>query len=465
MQACRTADQLLRTALAATPRRHRLPPLAGVGAGPLAAEADWALAQALEAARLALLAGSAPAEGTREQFLAALAALVRAGVAGPQPDAALQAAVLRAHDPDVAEHARLAARAVADRRELRATIDAVAHPARLPQPGHGPTADTARELHGLARSGDWPGLRAAAQRLRSQPPSPDAAALVGLGERLLAAPGLHRLERGAALRTHPAVQRYLALCGPAAGTPEAARDGRVAGARGRAAEAATAEAFEAIANVLRRRVGGALRVVRGLRTPADWPGERARAKDEWDVALLCEDAECACNLLLLAEAKASPSAVAADLPRLLRGLDQLSRAAAGTRHPFECLEGVVALRGESLQALAPVGARPPAQVVYSCLADPEPRPRVLSVASRAILWTEPASLAYADRLQRGDTPAADVLRPVWDDLLHAPRLRAVLEQGALARTAHEALVHPHDLLAALEALGPGSASPAGGVEA
>jgi hypothetical protein len=41
---------------------------------------------------------------------------------------------------------------------------------------------------------------------------------------------------------------------------------------------------------------------------------------------------------------------------------------------------------------------------------------------------------------------------VWEDLATAPRLRSALHQYDTARAVREAMVHPRDLLAAVEAV-------------
>jgi hypothetical protein len=74
---------------------------------------------------------------------------------------------------------------------------------------------------------------------------------------------------------------------------------------------------------------------------------------------------------------------------------------------------------------------------------------VLSAASKSVLLTEPASLAFARRWAAGEAPSHEELSPVWEALAGAPRLRAALHQWETTRAVREAMLHPQDLLAAL----------------
>jgi hypothetical protein len=441
------ADAILAAALRSVPRRHRLPLLQWDPAWPPTRDPDAALACAIEGARVAQEAGRAPAPTNRALFLAALAAQLRVAAAPAGGDPALRLAALRVHDAPVREHAALVATAADDRRAMRMLVDAAAHPGKLRGLPATPARDAAAQLHTLASSGDWAGLRAGAERLLALA---DAAPWHALAAAVRDAPALARLEREADLRRLPAVQHALALAASVAGAARANGSGG-ADRRGRAAERATEAAFGAIAGVLDAACGGARRhrVVHGLRTPAGWPGDRARSKDEWDVALLREDeAGDAFDVVLLAEVKAGPAAVVADLPRLLRGLRQLAQAADGA-HRFASSDGEVMLQGRSLRALQPGGREPPPHVVYACPAAATAPPRLLDAGSRAVLWNEPASLAAAWRVGLGEAIADGDLLPVWEALLHAPRLHGVLAQGETARIARAAALDPHELLEAV----------------
>nr|MBA2674952.1 hypothetical protein [Ramlibacter sp.] len=65
---------------------------------------------------------------------------------------------------------------------------------------------------------------------------------------------------------------------------------------------------------------------------------------------------------------------------------------------------------------------------------------------------EPASLALAHRLQRGEEAPHTGLAPVWDALVAEPRLRSALHQYDTARAVRDAMLHPDDLLATVARL-------------
>jgi hypothetical protein len=81
----------------------------------------------------------------------------------------------------------------------------------------------------------------------------------------------------------------------------------------------------------------------------------------------------------------------------------------------------------------------------------ETQPAILGAAAKSVLAVEPASLAFALRLARGQAASHEELAPVWEALAHAPRLRAALHQVDTAQAAREAMIDPADLLAWLEA--------------
>lgn len=447
-----SASDLLRQAVLAAPRRYLLPDLPADAVAACALGAEAALAWAIEQARVArspdvrasplARARAAPATAeARAVFLRALAALVRRAMAGEGGLADVQAAVLRAHDPAVDAWQRLCDQAAADGRAVRRAVDAVAHPGKTRRLPAGPQRARLERLHRLAHEEAW-------ARLLSELPDQ---------------PALQRLARADALRALPAVQRYRALRArhaPPAGSDAAAGVGRAAGEAGAQAERAVVAAFEAMArrlDGLDARSAAAHRhcVIQGLLPPRDLPGSSAQAKDEWDVALLRRDDDGHTHeLLLLAEVKASPAAAATDLPRLLRGLRRLAGAAADRAWTFRSAQGEVAIDGASLQRLhVPGGALPP-HVIYACTAEPEPHPLWLGAAARALLLAEPASLAFAHQVALGHEPPDEALAPAWAALRSAPRLRGVLHQRPTAQAARAAMLHPDDLLAALEALLP-----------
>jgi hypothetical protein len=193
-------------------------------------------------------------------------------------------------------------------------------------------------------------------------------------------------------------------------------------------------------------------VLRGLRTPAGLAGSAQGAKVEWDAAIVRRTDGETHDVVLLAEAKAAPAAAASDLPRLLRGLALLAQADANAACMFAAAEGAVRLGGASLRALQPVGSALPQRVVYLCPAPREARPAMLDPATRATLLSQPASLRFAAACSAGASPEPSGLVPVWDAVLHEPRLRAVLRQYDTACRAREAMLHPDDLRAAVDAL-------------
>jgi len=412
---------LLLAALRAAPRRYRMPPLPADAAAAAAAGTDTALAFALESVR----AGRRDAQ---ELFLRSLARLIRAALAPQDGDPAFQALVLRAQHPEVDEYVHLAAQLIADRRAVRAAVDAVAHPGKLRGMAPGALRDALAEIHGLAAEGFWPELITALQR----------ASLATL----LAGPALQRLARGNELLQAEAVQRYLVLCsqrGPLAGSDEATTQGRASARLGEIAEHDTVQAFRKIAGVLH-----GCRVVRSLRTPPGFPGEAGKAKDEWDAAIVHGQ-----DIVLLAEVKAAPAAAAPDFARLFRGLQRLAHANAQDSYVFLSADGQVRLAGESLRRLRPHGRTLPPHVIYCCCAPAESQPPMLSAASKAVLLAEPASLAFAEQLTAGRSPPDADLAPVWDALATASHLRSALHQYETAQAVREAMLHPDDLLAAV----------------
>jgi hypothetical protein len=189
--------------------------------------------------------------------------------------------------------------------------------------------------------------------------------------------------------------------------------------------------------------------VRSLRPPRGFPGETNKAKDEWDAAIVRPGLDGADEIVLLAEIKASPAAATSDLSRLLRGLRRLAQADPDRTYAFASADGETTIAGTSLCRLRPHGHSLPPHVIYCCSAPAEAHPPFLSAATKAVLLGEPASLAFACRLDRGEAPPDSDLLAVWDALAQEPRLRSALYQYETAKQVRDAMVHPLDLLSAM----------------
>ncbi len=441
----------LHAALRDAPRRYRMPPLPADAAAAEAAGAETALAFALEGVRTATAAGHAPPEALRAVFTNALHTLIRKAMAPEGGDPAFQAQVLRLRAPAVDTYARLAAQARQDARALRTAVNALAHPARLAQRPPGALRERLAQLHAHAVAHAWAELRQAAEALAAE--RLDEPLLCDTLARLLARPALARMAQRAALQGDVDVRRYRALVaqrGPLAASAAAAAQGRASARAGAAAEAQTLAAFAGIAEHLNTLAPADARfhAVHGLRNPLALPAAD-KAKGEWDVVLLRDAAGSdAADLVLVAEVKASPAAAAPDLPRLLRGLATLAAADGSREYRFRSTRGELLLRGASLRRLQPKGRHLPPHAIYCSAAD-EPVAPMLSAAARAVLMAEPASLALGAAIAVGDPAAPDSLEPVWQ-ALHAPRLRTAVHQYDTARAVREVMLHPQDLLAALE---------------
>jgi hypothetical protein len=446
----------LLAALAAAPRRYRMPPLPVDAAAATALGGDTALVFAIEVARSGSLRGAPAPAGVPALFTRSLAQLIRTALAAQGGDPVFQALVLQAQEPAVAEFVQLTAQRAADDRAIRAATDAVAHPGKLrASSAAGPLCDALSRLHGLAASQAWAELEQAARQLLDEDTAQDARLRDALGA-IVTHPALERLRRMEALQTQPAVRRLRALGeqrGPMAGSAAAAAQGRIAARVGDDAERATVQALQAVAHWLNGGAAGpgGYRVVRSLRPPAGFPGEAGKAKDEWDAAIVRTSSEgSAADIVLLAEVKASPAAATSDASRLHRGLLRLAHASADASYPFASADGRVFLTGASLRALRPQGRTLPPNVIYCCTAPPETQPQMLSAAAKAVLLAEPASLAFADQLTRGASPDPDALAPVWEALTTAPQLRSALHQYDTARAVREAMLHPDDLARAAQ---------------
>ena len=449
---------LLARVLSLTERRYRAPTLPASAAQARTRSAATALAFAIEHARRALERRETPAFELQELFIASLARLVGDALRPEGGDAAYQALVLRHRVPQVAEHAQwLATTAAGDHRAIRAAVGAVAHPEKLQRLPAGPLHDELSRLHEAASAGAWDSVLQVAQTLVA-----DEALAPPQRQRLQALarhPALGRLRRQAALASNEDVQRYQALCaqqGPPAGSQQAAQQGAAAGRRGAQTEAHVVQALHRLAQWLSGHdtEQARYRVVNALLVPARFPGDASRAKGEWDAALLRGSARHEGeDLCLLVEVKAAPDAAVPDFPGLLRGLQRLSRAGEHEVHAFSSGQGEVRIRAASLRPLRPIGHALPPQVVYCCDGPVDGAPRLLSAASRGLLLSHEACLSYACRLAAENSmPPVDDLGPVWDDLLHAPRLQSVLHQYQTLRAVREAMVHPQDLLTAIAAV-------------
>ncbi|VTU18549.1 hypothetical protein H6CHR_01003 [Variovorax sp. PBL-H6] len=431
-----------------------MPPLPPDAAAAASVGVGATLAFALEGARTVHESGSPTPPRTEAFFTHALAELIRRALAPEGGDPAFQALVLQAQSAEVREHVRLAAQVASDRRAVRAATDAMGHPGKLRDMPSGRTRDALARLHRLAADGAWTELAAAAEK----PSAQDIAAgepVRPLLEELRSSPSLQRLVHGSALLRDEAVQRYLRLSerrGPLGGSDAAAASGRASARLGEMAEHATAQAFGAITDLLNRHheQGAAYRVVRSLRPPRGFPGETNKAKDEWDAAIVRSGQGGAGEIVLLAEIKASPAAATSDFSRLLRGLKRLAHADPDRTYAFASAAGEAHVAGMSLCRLRPDGHSLPPHVIYCCSAPTESHPPFLSAATKAVLLGEPAAFEFACRLARGEAPPASDLLPVWDALAKEPRLRSALYQYETAKRVREAMVHPLDLLSALE---------------
>lgn len=453
---------LLDLTLRAIPRRYRVGPMPAARSGLEVSDPATALAIAIEQARVALSADAEPSSACERLFLDSLSQLIRDALRESGGDSAFQAMVLRHQSPLVREYASLSAHAQADRRAVRTAVDAFAHPGKRRGMPAGPLADALASLHAAAAAEDWGALTQGAERLLAAQPS-DAATSPAISaplERLLNDPALARLRRMKTLSADSLVQRYQHLWqrqGPRPGTPQAAAQGLDARRRGVAVEALAEDAIAAMATQLAQRTGESYRVVTSMHVPASIPGNADRAKTEWDVALLRQSAGDAAapvwDVCLLVEAKASTDAATTDLPRLLRGLRLLAHADAQTTYVFESHQGPVRLRGAALAALSADDADLAGTILYFSDAPADTAPRLLNAACRMQLLSAQESLDFASALAAGEAPDASALSPVWQQLLVAPRWRAVLNQFALLRQVRELMVHVDDVHAAITRLG------------
>ncbi|HEY9273239.1 3-deoxy-D-arabino-heptulosonate 7-phosphate synthase [Achromobacter sp.] len=450
---------LLDATLRRTARRYRVPPISKIPAEGV--PPATALAVAIEQARLSLESGAAP-PAIKQAFLDALARLIRDAMRESDGDPVFQAMLLRHRLAPVREYASLAARAAQDRREIIAAANAIAHPAKVERTPAGAAREAMAALQAAAASESWTTLPQAARRLLNLPVDSQPAATSAVLDRLLASPALEHLQRLDVLAADADVRRYRALWerqGPRPGSATALAEGNASRLRGDAVEAQALQALEALARRLNDADGReAYQAVSSMHVPPSLPVNAERAKSEWDAALLRKaegaDAPPAWDLCLLLEAKASADAAATDFPRLLRGLRLLAHADPQTDYAFNTRQGRFPLRGASLRALPADGPQLDTRVLYFCDGPADAIPRLLSAASRMQLLSAQPSLEYADRLAQGLDAALETLDPVWRLLLESAQWTGVLQQYPTLCQARELMVHPDDLMAAIDSATP-----------
>ncbi|QBY51300.1 3-deoxy-D-arabino-heptulosonate 7-phosphate synthase [Cupriavidus oxalaticus] len=461
------APSLLDATLRTVARRYRLPASAAAISGLQSPSPATTLALAIEQARATVARGEAPAAALKERFIDALAQLIREALRADAGDPVFLAMVMRHRAPHVREYASLSAGADQDRREIRAAVNAIAHPGRQQRLVPGPWREALALLHACAAASSWSALHDAVRSLADLPEIANGAP--GLA-RLLDSPALKRLQRLDALASDDQVRQYQLLWerhGPRSGSAGASAQGVAARQRGAATEAQTAQALEALARQLNEaeRASASYRVVTSMRVPASIPAEHERAKTEWDAVLLRQlppiEEIPVWEICLLAEAKASVDAATTDLPKLLRGLRLLAHADKDAVYAFETRQGTVRLHGASLSALRADAAGVAGTVLYCCDAPAEAGPRLLGAASRMQLLSAHASLEFASALalaqtaqtsDTADTADMAVLEPVWHQLLESPRWHSVLNQYPTLWQVRELMVHPDDLMAAINSI-------------
>lgn len=337
---------LLDETLRIVARRYRVPAtLAGDTDPTVSSQRHCAtrLAVAIDQARQALARADTPPASVKQCFIDALAQLIHEAMRPDQGDPAIQAMVLRHQAPQVREYASLSAGAEADRRDVVAAVNAIAHPAKLERMPAGALRTVLARLQAAASAASWAALAAAVAQLESlrgtasdpgkdladgpanapdntaandpdnasanapdnasaNAPASDPAtdpttdpandtALARSLSRLRDGAALERLQRLDELALDPWVRRYQALWnrnGPRSGSPGAVAQGVAAQQRGAAVEARASQALQALADRLNAGPDGnaAYRVVTSMRVPPALPGDADRAKSEWDAALL-----------------------------------------------------------------------------------------------------------------------------------------------------------------------------------
>ncbi|MGB3288859.1 MAG: 3-deoxy-D-arabino-heptulosonate 7-phosphate synthase [Burkholderiaceae bacterium] len=454
---------LLEKTLRTVVRRYCLPAAA---AQVDEANSAGALAVVIEQARQAMSGGGVPGAGLKADFTKALARMIGEAMHPESGDPGFQAMVLRHGAKQVDEYASLSSQAGQDGRLVRGMVNAMAHPAKLRRLPSGSRRDGLTRLQEALSSASWPVLFDIAGDLLAVPEVGSEPSLrQGLAE-LQGSAALGRLRRLDALGSDALVHRYRSLLGrhgPCSGSPAALEQGHVSRRRGAAVEALAMRAVAALAERLNQEegAGAVYRVVTSMRVPASVPGSSYRAKSEWDVVLLRRAQAAATagawDVCLLVEAKASVDAAVGDLPRLMRGLRLLAHADASAVYAFETRQGVVRLRGASLNALSADEAGMARTVLYCCDVPAESAPRLLGAASRMRLLSAPASLEFAAGLTKQGVEDIQGLEQVWHQLLESPDWSSVLHQYPTLRQARELMVHAGDLMDAVRDAMPGDA--------
>ncbi len=455
---------LLEETLRVVARRYRLPAMVATFPQMQKANPATGIAMAIEQARVAMVGGDVPNSVLKRHFLEALAHMIHDTMHPQYGDPAVQAMVLRHRAASVREYASLSAHADQDRRLIRASVNAIAHPAKQQRTLPGRQREALAQLHACASSGSWSELSDTARQILAMPDIANESPVERSVTRLLESPALGCLRRLDALASDELVRQYQSLWdqqGPRSGSPTAVAQGTASQLRGAAVETLAAQAIKALARRLNEAQGtpASYRVVTSMRVPASIPASAERAKSEWDVVLMRQattvDATPVWDVCLLVEAKASVDAATTDLPRLLRGLRLLAHAKENVVYPFQTQQGTMRLRGASLSALTTDEAALTSSILYCCDAPAEATPRLLGAASRMQLLSEQASLEFARKLAQQHHADPQDLEPVWHQLLESPRLSAVLHQYPMLRQVRELMVHAEDLLAAIKGLAPG----------
>lgn len=447
-------DEILRIVA----RRYRLPAIPAEAHQKQNTGSATKLAIAIEQARLAVVREEAPNEAVKRLFIDALVQMIHEAMHAKSGDFAFQAMVLQHTAAQVREYASLSAQAAQDHRLVLASINAIAHPAKLQRLPAGPQREALSTLQAFASSAAWSELAETARRILPMPEFANNPTLEHSLTLLLDSAALRRLRRLDVLASDELVMQYQTLRdrhGPRSGSPNALAHGSASQRRGAAVETLTRQTIEVLAQRLNEAEGASAsyRVVSSMRVPPLIPASHERAKSEWDVVLLREaktaDATTVWDVCLLVEAKASVDAATTDLPRLLRGVRLLAQTDKNLVYQFQTQEGVVCLHGASLSALTSDEADIERTVLYCCDAPVETAPRLLGAASRMQLLSIPACLEFASKLTQKKHANPEDLEPVWHQLLESPQWRTVLHQYPMLRQVRELMVHPDDLLVAL----------------
>ncbi|HLU16001.1 MAG TPA: 3-deoxy-D-arabino-heptulosonate 7-phosphate synthase [Burkholderiaceae bacterium] len=499
------------------PRRFCLPDLAATEINLDTLSSSAALGVLIEQVRQTPAAGGAssrhqlPTNVLRSRFIDTLARLIGEVMDPHGGDPAFKAMVLRHRWPQVDEYARLSAHAKQDARTVRALVNAIAHPAKQARMSSGWLRTAMGRLHEASA-----GLQASeGASLAAQPDTPIVASWQLLADvvdallntldveqhpafeeglqALAQSDALASLQRLQKLASVPQVQQYLEFChqqGPRQGSVAAAKAGRQSRQRGERVEQRAYDAIQALAQRLndgfadapRRskvtasgRLGatvstetgnarsGRWKVVTALHVPADLSKGSRYAKTEWDVVLLRKSlragATTVWDIALLVEAKASPDAATTDFPRLLRGLSVLNSADPTHNYSFQSAQGGVYISGLSLSGLPSNAHCLRDHVLYCCHVDNDNQRAnkiaSLDPANTMRLLSRPACLEYAAQRLEGHCPDQSTLAPVWDELLHTPSLRPVLDHYAMASRARALIVSADDIHRYLNSEAPG----------